>query len=104
MQDAPMLSRNDKRHFFRMMVNANVQILINDPESGREITGICRDLSATGMAVEIDEPLEMGTLLHLRLESTNSSIDSLDAHAKVIRCSQESEDLYQIGVLFIELN
>jgi c-di-GMP-binding flagellar brake protein YcgR len=101
---SPMLSRNDKRHFFRMMVNANVQILINDPESGREITGICRDLSATGMAVEIDEPLEMGSMLHLRLESTNSSIDSLDAHAKVIRCSQEGEDLYQIGVLFIELN
>jgi hypothetical protein len=101
---SPMLSRNDKRHFFRMMVNANVQILINDPESGREITGICRDLSASGMAVEIDEPLEMGTMMHLRLESTNSSIDSLDAHAKVIRCSQEGEDLYQIGVLFIELN
>ncbi len=99
-----MLSRNDKRHFFRMMVNANVQILINDPESGRQITGICRDLSATGMAVEIDEPLEMGIMLHLRLESTNSSIDSLDAHAKVIRCGQEGEDVYQIGVLFIELN
>lgn len=99
-----MLSRNDKRHFFRMMVNSRVQILINDPESGREISGICRDLSATGMALEIDEPLEMGTMLRLRLESSNSSIVSLDAHAKVIRCSQESEDLYQIGVFFIELN
>jgi c-di-GMP-binding flagellar brake protein YcgR len=99
-----MLSRNDKRNFFRMLVNANVQILINDPESGREIDGICRDLSATGMALEIDEPLEMGTMLHLKLESSNPSVEALDAHAKVIRCSQESEDLYQIGVLFVELN
>lgn len=99
-----MLNRNDKRNYFRMMVNANVSILINDPESGRELQGICRDLSATGMAIDIDEPLEMGTLLHLRLESTNASIASLEANAKVVRCSQESEDQYQIGALFLELN
>lgn len=99
-----MLSRNDKRHYFRMMVNSDVQMMINDPESGRLLSGICRDLSATGMAVEVDEPLEMGTLLHLRLESTNASIAPLDAHAKVVRCSQESEDVYQLGLSFIELN
>ena len=46
-----MLNRNDKRNYFRMMVNADVSILINDPESGRELQGICRDLSATGMAM-----------------------------------------------------
>jgi hypothetical protein len=56
------------------------------------------------MAVEVDEPLEMGTMLHLRLESTNASIAPLDAHAKVVRCSQESEDIYQLGLSFIELN
>ncbi|TXH98709.1 MAG: PilZ domain-containing protein [Rheinheimera sp.] len=99
-----MLNRNDKRNYFRMMVNAEVQMMINDPESGRVFSGICRDLSATGMAVEVDEPLEMGTLIHLRLESTNSSIVPLDAHAKVVRCSQEAEDLYQLGLIFMELN
>ncbi len=99
-----MLNRNDKRNYFRMMVNAEVQMMINDPESGRGLSGICRDLSATGMAVEVDEPVEMGTMIHLRLESTNSSVVPLDAHAKVVRCSQESEDLYQLGLTFIELN
>jgi len=99
-----MLNRNDKRHYFRMMVNSHVSILINDPESGRELAGICRDLSATGMAIDIDEPLEMGTLLSLRMESTNPSFASLQASAKVVRCSQEGDDLYQLGVLFLELN
>lgn len=99
-----MLSRNDKRHYFRMMVNTEVQMMINDPESGRVLSGICRDLSANGMQVEVDEPLEMGTLLHLRLESTNSSIAPLDAHAKVVRCAQEGENIYQLGLSFIELN
>lgn len=99
-----MLSRNDKRNFFRMMINCDVQILINDPESGRELDGICRDLSATGMSVEVDEPLEMGMMLHVRLDSNNPSVAPLDAHAKVVRCAQEGEDLYLLGLLFIELN
>ncbi|WP_040552181.1 PilZ domain-containing protein [Rheinheimera nanhaiensis] len=99
-----MLTKGDNRHYFRMMVNADVKLLINDPEAGRTIDGICRDLSATGMAVEIDEPLEMGTLIRVRLDSANASIPPLDAVAKVMRCAQESEDLYQLGLAFMELN
>ena len=93
-----MLTKGDNRHYFRMMVNADVQLLINDPEAGRTLDGICRDLSASGMAVEVDEPLEMGTMLRVRLESANASIPPLDASAKVMRCSQESEDIYQLGL------
>uniref|UniRef100_A0A486XIK1 PilZ domain-containing protein n=1 Tax=Rheinheimera sp. BAL341 TaxID=1708203 RepID=A0A486XIK1_9GAMM len=86
------------------MVNADVKLLINDPEAGRTIDGICRDLSATGMSVEIDEPLEMGTLIRVRLDAANASVPPLDASAKVMRCAQESEDVYQLGLAFMELN
>ncbi|MDX3774523.1 PilZ domain-containing protein [Chromatiaceae bacterium AAb-1] len=99
-----MLGRNDNRHYFRMMVNAEVELMINDPGAGRVIDGICRDLSASGMSVEIDEPLEMGTLIKIRLESQNASIPPLDATAKVMRCGQESEDCYQLGLAFIDMN
>ncbi|GGW58268.1 PilZ domain-containing protein [Alishewanella tabrizica] len=99
-----MLNRSDNRHFYRMMVNADVKLMINDPEAARVVDGICRDLSASGMAVEVDEPLEMGTLIRVRLESPNASVAPLDATAKVMRCSQESEDVYNLGLAFIELN
>lgn len=99
-----MLTKGDNRNYFRMMVNADVQLLINDPEAGRTLDGICRDLSASGMAVEVDEPLEMGTMLRVRLASANASIPPLDASAKVMRCSQESEDIYQLGLAFMALN
>lgn len=99
-----MLTKGDNRHYLRMMVNADVQLLINDPEAGRTLDGICRDLSASGMAVEVDGPLEMGTMLRVRLESANASIPPLDASAKVMRCSQESEDIYQLGLAFMALN
>lgn len=99
-----MLTRNDNRNYFRMMVNASVKLMINHPEVGRAIEGICRDLSASGMAVDVDEPLEMGTLINVRLESPNASVPPLDATAKVMRCSQEHEDSYQLGLAFIEMN
>ncbi|CAM5221281.1 PilZ domain-containing protein [Alishewanella longhuensis] len=99
-----MLNRGDNRHFYRMMVNADVKLMINDPEAARVIDGICRDLSASGMSVEIDEPLEMGVLVRVRLESPNASVAPLDATAKVMRCSQENEDCYNLGLAFIELN
>lgn len=99
-----MLNRSDNRHFYRMMVNADVKLMLNDPEAARVIDGICRDLSASGMSVEIDEPLEMGTLIRVRLESPNASVAPLDATAKVMRCSQENEDCYNLGLAFIELN
>jgi len=99
-----MLTKSDNRHYFRMMVNAEVKLMINDPEAGRVLDGICRDLSASGMSVDVDEPLEMGTLIRVRLESANASVPPLDASAKVMRCSQESEDSYQLGLAFMDLN
>lgn len=100
-----MLSRNDNRHYFRMMINAEVTLMINEPQQGRTITGMCRDLSASGMSVEIDEPLEPGTLIRVRLASNSSSIPPLDATAKVMRCGQEDKgEHYQLGLAFIEMN
>ncbi len=94
----------DKRNFFRMMVNAQVQLTLLDSEAGREMHGICQDLSATGMAIELDEPLEVNTEIKVQIESSNNGVPSLDAIAKVIRCTfLESED-YLIGLEIVEMN
>ncbi len=77
-----MLGHSDKRNYYRMMVNSQVQLMINDPQSGRVINAICRDLSSTGMSLEIDEPLEMGIMLYIKMQSSNPSIPPLSAHAK----------------------
>jgi c-di-GMP-binding flagellar brake protein YcgR len=94
----------DKRNFFRMMVNAQALLMILDSESGRQIDGVCRDLSATGMSIELDEPLEVNTELKVKVGSTNNGVPSLDAIAKVIRCTSLETDEYLIGLEFIEIN
>ncbi len=95
---------DDKRGFFRMMVNADAHLTLLDPEAGREIAGVCRDLSATGMAVEVDGPIEINDQLHVRLEASNNSVQPLDANAKVIRCTEQEDGTYILGLEIVELN
>ena len=103
-KEIDMVNRNDNRHFYRMMVNADVKLMINDPEAARVVDGVCRDLSASGMSVETDELIELGTLIRIRLESPNASVPPLVATAKVMRSSQGSAEGYNLGLAFIELN
>jgi len=87
-----MLGYDDKRNFFRMMVNSPCQLQITDDESSR-------DISATGMSLEVDEPsIEVGTQVSVAIESSSSQIPSLAALATVVRCEPESESSCIIGV------
>jgi c-di-GMP-binding flagellar brake protein YcgR len=99
-----MLGYDDKRNFFRMMVNSPCQVNIHDAESSRTVQAICKDISATGMSLEVDEPsIELGTQLTVQIESTSSQIPSLSASAKVVRCEEASENSCTIGVEISEM-
>ncbi|MDF2177578.1 PilZ domain-containing protein [Aliiglaciecola sp. CAU 1673] len=99
-----MLGYDDKRDFFRMMVNAACELRLTDDESSRSLSAICRDLSATGMSFEVEESIEPGTLVQASLESTNSQIPSLNAKARVVRCTPGTDNSYLVGVEIIEMS
>ena len=72
-----MLGYDDKRNFFRMMVNSPCQLQIIDDESSRTLQAVCKDISATGMSLEVDEPsIEVGTQVSVSIDSTSSQIPS----------------------------
>ena len=99
-----MLGYDDKRNFFRMMVNSPCEVVINDDESSRTIQAICKDISATGMSLEVSEAsVELGTQVEVSIESTSSQIPSLSAKAKVVRCTSESDTICNLGVEITEL-
>ncbi|MDN4501443.1 PilZ domain-containing protein [Alteromonadaceae bacterium BrNp21-10] len=98
-----MLGYDDKRNFFRMMVNSGCELVIHDEESSRTISAVCRDISATGMSFEVDEPIELGTKIEVSIESTSSQIPSLQASTKVLRCITQSDDSYSVGVEIIDM-
>ena len=99
-----MLGYDDKRNFFRMMVNSPCQLEINDEESSRTLQAVCKDISATGMSLEVAEPsVELGTKVNVSIDSTSSQIPSLSAIATVVRRVPESESSCLIGVEISEM-
>ena len=99
-----MLGYDDKRNFFRMMVNSPCQVQIDDDESSRTLQAVCKDISATGMSLEVDEPsVELGTNVKVSIDSTSSQIPSLSATATVVRCVEESANSCIIGVEISEM-
>ncbi len=95
---------DDKRNFYRMMLNSEVTLTIIDDEANSQITATCRDLSATGIAIELSHPLEMGTHVRVKIASANSAVQSLDANGKVVRIDEESAECYLIGILIEEID
>lgn len=99
-----MLGYDDKRNFFRMMVNSVCELKIIDDESTRSLQAVCKDISATGMSFDIEESsIEMGTLINVHIESTSSQIPSLTADTKVVRCEAIDENSCNVGVEILEM-
>ncbi|TMP79830.1 PilZ domain-containing protein [Pseudoalteromonas phenolica] len=92
----------DKRRFMRMMVNAEAKISILEQQI--TLTGRCIDLSATGLSVAVEEPLEVETVVDAHINSTSASIPPLNAHTKIVRCTQEEEGQYILGLEIIQFN
>jgi c-di-GMP-binding flagellar brake protein YcgR len=99
-----MISFDDKRNFYRMMLNTEVVVTIIDDETNSQIKATCRDLSATGVAIEVDHPIAMSSQVIIKLNSASEQIQSLDIRGKVVRIDEECENLYLIGVAIEELD
>ncbi|UUO25172.1 PilZ domain-containing protein [Colwellia sp. M166] len=99
-----MVNYDDKRNFYRMMLNSEVTVTIIDDEANSKILATCRDLSATGIAIEMEHPLEMNTAVHISVQSANSSVQPLDVKGKVVRVTEESANCYLIGINISEID
>lgn len=99
-----MLSVDDKRSFYRMMVNKDVTVTILDDEANSQMSAICRDLSATGMAIESSHPIELNTNVRVKIDAGTLSVPPLDAVGKIVRCVEESEENFLVGIEIVDLD
>jgi c-di-GMP-binding flagellar brake protein YcgR len=99
-----MINFDDKRYFYRMTLNSEVTITIIDDEANSEITATCRDLSATGLAIEMEHPLAMSTHVKVRIDSASDQVQTLDIRGKVVRLYEEYEGCYLVGIAIEELD
>lgn len=95
---------DDKRDFYRMMLNSEVVVTVIDDEVNSQISATCRDLSATGMAFEIEHPLALSTQVRVKVDSAGSQIQALDVSGRVVRIEEESNNCYLIGIAIEEID
>jgi len=99
-----MSNYNDKRNFYRMMLNREVVVTIIDDQANAEIVATCRDLSATGMALEIEQPIALGTQVKVKIDSSGDQVQALDAQGKVIRLDEEASNCYLLAIAIEEID
>lgn len=94
----------DKRNYRRMQVNTPAKLTSVEPVAGLSYMATCTDLSATGLSLQLDDLLELGSILSVDIASTHPSIAPFKATAKVIRASTEEDGTITAGLEIIELN
>jgi len=99
-----MINFDDKRNFYRMMLNSEVIVTIIDDEANSQVKATCRDLSATGMAIEVEHPLELSTHVKVKLDSASEQVQALDLRGKVVRVDEEGEGCFLVGISIEELD
>jgi c-di-GMP-binding flagellar brake protein YcgR len=99
-----MINFDDKRDFYRMMLNSEVVVTVIDDEANSQITATCRDLSATGIAIELEHPLAMSTHVKIKLDSASDLVQTLSIRGKVVRIDEEFEGCFLVGIAIEELD
>ncbi|MFW5824086.1 MAG: PilZ domain-containing protein [Marinobacter sp.] len=90
-----MRDYSEKRDFHRMQVNSEIQI--TDSE-GRTFRGLCRDLSGTGMRLQVNSFVPEGAVLHTLLPSTSDQFPPFETEVRVLR-TEPTDDAYLLGVM-----
>lgn len=99
-----MLGYDDKRAYFRMIMNSPCELKANGKVGQPTVTAVCKDISAVGMSFELEESIELGTELSVAIESNNPQIASLSAEVKVVRCIEQDDGSHVLGVEIIHMN
>lgn len=97
----PMAIRgySEKRDFHRMQVNSEAQITDNQ---GQTITGICRDLSGTGMQLYVHSTIPEDEELMVILPSNRNDFPPFESSVRVLRSEPEGEG-FLLGTAIIEI-
>lgn len=83
----------------RMVVNAPVTLI----QGSHVIEGVCRDLSANGMSIEIEKNLyPEGSELQVSLATSSNLLPPFQAQARVIRVEPQGHN-YRLGVEFLSI-
>lgn len=91
---------SEKRDFIRMQIETTVAL-----EHGvTKLSGVCIDLSSTGMQILTRTNLSMGDKLRVLIPSEHSELKGLDAQTEVVRISQLDDGRQSLGLAILSMS
>ncbi|MBV7416069.1 PilZ domain-containing protein [Aeromonas sp. sia0103] len=83
-------STKERRAFARMLINAPVTLF----QHQQVLEGICRDLSANGMGVEVNEHgFDPQQLIRISLATSSNLLPPFEVQARIVRVLEEEKGL-----------
>ena len=91
---------SEKRDFIRMHVDTPISLL----KDGQTFSGICLDLSSTGMQVEASTSLQLGDRVHVSIPSEHNELKGLDAETEVVRVESLTNGRQSLGLAILSMS
>jgi len=88
---------SERREFLRLFINAPLTYQIHGRDDWQEAIG--KDLSATGMAFLINEPVELNTLIDIKLKPGTDITPAMHATVKVLRVTNLEDGQYELSAI-----
>ncbi len=83
-----MKDYSEKRDFHRMQVNSEIEII---DRQGNRFKGVCRDLSAAGMQLYVEQEVAVGEEIQTVLQPSSDQFPPLETVCEVIRCEPDGD-------------
>lgn len=99
------MSQNDryyseKRDFIRMQVETVVSLTHGE----QTCSGVCLDLSSTGMQVLAETTLQLGDRVQVHIPSAHSELKGLDATTEVVRVGTHEDGRQTLGLAILSMS
>ena len=90
---------SEKRDFIRMRVDADVVL----SHEGDEVSGVCIDLSSSGMQVEAPRQFTVGDRLTVRIDSDHAALSGLEADTEVVWVKAQDSENQRLGLTILKM-
>lgn len=91
---------SEKRGFIRMHVETPITLA----RDGMTFSGICQDLSSTGMQVVAQTSLQPGDRVQVSIPSEHDELKGLEAETEVIRAESLADGRQSLGLAILSMN
>jgi hypothetical protein len=90
-----MFNQTEKREYLRMDLDCNLEYRVKDSDVMQQ--GLVVNLSAKGILFTVQNSIDEGELVHIKLSPVNNITPPMLAETRVIRCIRKSEDEFRIA-------